>query len=113
MNLEHQVCSLDLAKRLKELGVKQESHFVWIEGYDGHAFIRQALDWPEPNPEAISAFSVAELGDLMLPSKRIKHRALIGEQIMAIPTPLSPFRADYWASSLARSCVSVMPFSLA
>jgi hypothetical protein len=29
MNLEQQVCSLELAKRLKELGVKQDSFFFW------------------------------------------------------------------------------------
>jgi hypothetical protein len=29
MNLESQVVSLDLAKKLKELGVKQESYFRW------------------------------------------------------------------------------------
>ncbi len=33
MKLEQQVCSLDLAKRLKELGVRQESLFYWRLGY--------------------------------------------------------------------------------
>jgi len=31
MNLKQQVCSLDLAKRLKELGVKQESMFWYMK----------------------------------------------------------------------------------
>ena len=29
MKLENQVVSLELAKKLKELGVKQDSHFIW------------------------------------------------------------------------------------
>ena len=29
MKLEEQVCSLELAKELKELGVKQDSMFYW------------------------------------------------------------------------------------
>jgi len=36
MGLEKQVCSLGLAKRLKELGVAQESLFVWAEKILGH-----------------------------------------------------------------------------
>lgn len=31
MNLENQVCSLELAKRLKELGVKQDNILFWCE----------------------------------------------------------------------------------
>jgi hypothetical protein len=39
MELEKQVCSLELAKRLKELGVEQQSYFVWVEA-NGHTELR-------------------------------------------------------------------------
>ncbi len=62
MKLEDQVCSLELAKRLKELGVKQESIF----SYD-------ATMSPDGRTEVLSigcpifgysAFTVAELGEM-------------------------------------------------
>jgi len=68
MRLEDQVCSLELAKRLRELGVKQESLFWWV------------LVNPETNQweltakensksftssHKISAFTVAELGEML------------------------------------------------
>lgn len=75
MQLEQQVCSLELAKKLKELGVKQESLFYWIESYDpedanngGWSVIRLM----KPNKYNYSAFTVAELGE-MLP-KAIKSK---------------------------------------
>lgn len=63
MNLEQQVCSLELAKKLKELGVKQESLFWWrhddVDGWwPGH--------WEGlPGAEHCSAFTVAELGEML------------------------------------------------
>lgn len=66
MKFEDQVVSLPLAKRLKEMGVRQDSLFHWRK-HEG--------DWDiwrlgEPTPLAlqqhiISAFTVAELGEML------------------------------------------------
>ena len=63
MKLEQHVCSLDLAKRLKELGVKQESLFWWGE------ITKEVHYCKAGKPLHISAFTVAELGE-MLPKWR-------------------------------------------
>lgn len=62
MKLENQVVSLELAKKLKELGVNQESLCWWLRS--------PGEDWRcEPihvtNIENISAFTVAELGEML------------------------------------------------
>lgn len=92
MKLEDQVCSLELAKRLKELGVKQESHFYWNE------LMPTTIDiTPKNSPTMVhrtnfekkifnkiltiktesgySAFTVAELGE-MLPSNFLYKGAM-------------------------------------
>ncbi len=70
MELEDQVCSLELSKRLKELGVKQKSLFYWSENA---AYGWQIVNnkYPKEDLEengmtdGISAFSVAELGEMI------------------------------------------------
>lgn len=74
MKLQDQVIPLPMAQRLKELGVKQESYFSWYVAKDvddtpalnrsgfhcllcGHPYA--------PYFEAVAAFTVAELGQLM------------------------------------------------
>jgi hypothetical protein len=85
MKLEQQVCSLDLAKRLKELGVKQESYFYWAtykldkpdKSFKNGIFLTHTLGRFANSliiPVA-SAFTVAELGEMLpanvqLPFKR-------------------------------------------
>lgn len=65
MTLEQQVTSLELSKKLRELGVKQESLY-YIDNSGGIAHN------PPPRPlQAYSAFTVAELGE-MLPWKLTK-----------------------------------------
>ena len=72
--LEQQVCSLDLAKRLKELGVKQESQFWWDKDDTGeYTQLIIAFNFNSRNAnlkvfrtdDAISAFTVAELGEML------------------------------------------------
>jgi hypothetical protein len=67
MKIEDQVCSLELAKRLKELGVKQESYFYWfvLVGI-GTARLRNNEWRPEVSgEEPISAFTVSELMEML------------------------------------------------
>lgn len=71
MTLENQVVSLELAKKLKKLGVKQESLFWWNELFE-MSVTKYILNYGRFNRvEAFSAFTVAELGE-MLPAF-IKH----------------------------------------
>lgn len=71
MNIEDQVCNLELAKRLKELAACQASHFYWTELDSGWTLWRfdQFLDEKRvigaSRRERYSGFTVAELGDLL------------------------------------------------
>lgn len=65
MKLEDQVCSLDLAKRLKELGVKQGSHFWWRYTSDMSDTMLLDRKWESSHFEFVSAFTVAELGTML------------------------------------------------
>lgn len=71
MTLEQQVCSLKLAKRLKELGVKQESIFYWNDKGQMMADFNwsdvENEDWETMKLDWYSAFTVAELGELLRP----------------------------------------------
>jgi hypothetical protein len=60
--LEKQVCSLELCRRLKELGVKQESVFWWVVEDGGYTLIPE---WQSVGCIGISAFTVAELGEML------------------------------------------------
>lgn len=76
MELEKQVVSLDLSKKLKELGVKQESLFWWNRPTKKLAYADKKSIlmnvWAET--AWYSAFTVAELGE-MLPKEYISGKA--------------------------------------
>lgn len=78
MKLESQVVSLEFAKRLKQLGVKQESYFAWY--HDREHFADNQLvyardlrvernvgesDLTYPTEFLAPAFTVAELGEAL------------------------------------------------
>ena len=70
MKLEDQVTSLELSKRLKELGVNQESLFYWTH-LNGEDFLMIVKDFEgesipkDRKDEFTSAFTVAELGEML------------------------------------------------
>lgn len=69
MKLEDQVCSLELAKKLKELGVEQKSIFVW-EYYNDTCYAVKFFPFAIvindfTQAELYSAFTVAELGEML------------------------------------------------
>ena len=70
MTLENQVCSLELAKRLKELDVEQFSlfsHYRLSDSPDGtqHWEILMPSRYGSAFEERYSAFTVAELGEML------------------------------------------------
>lgn len=71
MKLEDQVCSLELAKRLKELGVKQESAFCWAHPWEPYTYTEDKSRYILTEPrklnirEGIVAFTAAELGEML------------------------------------------------
>lgn len=76
MRLEEQVVSLELAKRLKELGVKQESIFAWCKNELGHitlVYLPQWIPQIKKHGEWWAAFTVAELGEMLPPLCEIKR----------------------------------------
>jgi hypothetical protein len=87
MRLEEQVCSLELAKRLKELGVKQESIYTWGELSHNpynidieipkdkrtvELFSSDYKGFGEGATRFASAFTVAELGEMLPDSITVK-----------------------------------------
>jgi len=80
MKLESQVVSLELSKKLKDLGVKQHSLFKWNFKFDekGKAVYTELIYFPiDAIEKDIAAFTVAELGEMLprglLSSKGMKN----------------------------------------
>jgi len=121
MELSKQVTSLELSKRLKELGVKQESLFYWRNvNYMGGEKIDK---WIIEKKGDISAFTVAELGE-MLPEYVCGKKYDIGMCIVEIlripkgmaekaPRPfISRFEAETEADARAKMLIYLLENNL-
>ena len=90
MKLEDQVCSLELAKKLKELGVEQDSLWWWDKIKDENDFNLTSFRFlyplllDEDNREYYSAFTVAELGN-MFPSQITREVTCINKEKRIMP----------------------------
>lgn len=89
MKLEQQVCSLELSKSLKELGVKQESAFVWRHWrYNGQVVLDERRpEYKDYAPhrrmlpqtsDIAAAFTVAELGEMLQEGMTDCHKTGFG-----------------------------------
>jgi len=75
MKIEDQVCSFELSKQLKELKIKQQSLFYYMEHFDGNKIFPVVTDHDREifnilvhdvfPPSLYSAFTVAELGEIL------------------------------------------------
>lgn len=73
--IDNHVTSLEISKRLKELGVKQESEYWWVDYTDGYSQPAWNLNSNHIGYKAhISAFLTSELADLLPDFYRVgKH----------------------------------------
>lgn len=96
MELSKQVVSLELSKKLKELGVKQESLYWWSE------HTTPAMLWNESALSDVSvkdypgysAFTTAELGELLPPYIDVGDESL--GQVIEIRTFTSDHSKGKW-----------------
>jgi hypothetical protein len=70
MELSEQVVSLDLAKRLKELGVKQHSLFYFVKRNNKNRYSiaylsKSFIDYNNEFDDICSAYTTTELGELL------------------------------------------------
>ncbi len=79
MKLEKQVCSLELAKKLKELGALQDSLFVYYSDNEPFYKIGQWNEFAPHNKvyhkaDIYPAFTAAELGEILPKDKKVIFR---------------------------------------
>ncbi len=113
--LEQQVCSLELAKRLKELGVPQESLFWWrtTKNDPSDALILDMRDAHSRYFDYVSALTVADFGEIF--PERIEednlrfgmHKMYPGWQVGYL-TGNDIMKYCEWKNTLADACATLL-----
>ena len=83
MKIEQQVCSLKPAKKLEELGVKQESLFYYSIDSPEIYHIRYWKFETVPTDKQVSAYTVAEL-EIYLPTNVVCQNTSFGEVLVKL-----------------------------
>lgn len=127
MNIEQQVTSLEMSKKLKSLNVKQESVWWWRNDYANNPskypdewYLIPFTDYPltgarravsyEDGDYLLSAFTIAELGE-MLPSSTQSYRKKDGSAAcsthkrMSLQKRTKTFFADTEANARAKALI--------
>lgn len=115
MELTNQVCSLELAKRLKELGVKQESYFAWHSAVEGFEKLETRYFISHyPAITTYAAFTVAELGEMLQKGMVDSHKTQFGywifkyEYVSQDLNPIAETRGDSEADARARMVIYLL-----
>jgi len=104
MKLENQVCSLELSKKMRELGFEQESAFYWRNAGQVGWQIENEVWMRNKKEDAYSAYTVAELGEFL---KKVNFEK---SKIKTLPEEFCPrtedeslkatFDQNFWAKML-------------
>lgn len=118
MELEIQEVNLELSKKLKELGVKYESHFCWVESTPfpetKTSIIDTKLRNDNENFTYYSAFSVPELLELLPAGTSLLKRTDI--ETSTIPRyyaeTVEVYHRDIWADTSANALAKLLIYLL-
>lgn len=95
MKLEDQICCLEYAKRLKELGVKQESLLVWAYSTVTMSHDIEFYNNESPYGNSYSAYTVAELLDLLPESLPESAESVILQKVNVYPNNIVTYFCEY------------------
>lgn len=80
LSLDQQVCSLELSIKLKKLGIAQNSYFYWSEKHLADSGEFEILHMARSWPATFSAFTAAELGEMLPNDVLISHSKLLSSE---------------------------------